>query len=181
MGLTPKSAFFYSPELEKINFSGASLDGSVFTPALSSLIRLQDINFSGASLRDASFLDTAFCGDINFSGADLTGTIFTGCLVASETSTVVDVRDTNITSEQLDFLADGVVADRPIPGKILFDSISIQEAAKCMGVSEEELVVSMWASDVPARDINTGKKIFGEFNKDRHCLALCDAEKYLGV
>lgn len=176
------------------NFESSTLDGSnfVFEPGYTT----ERISFEGASLRDVKMSGGARIRyEVNLKNADLTGADFgdlaiepmyrsstnpafnveLGVLYTEvngyffNSTKVVDVRGSNISSRQIAALSAKIPADGskgPFP--VRYDQYTATEAQKVLGVGEDDMMILLWAGDIEVRDNETKLPVTGTFDKDKH-------------
>lgn len=174
----PDATFAYHTSF--CDFRGARLNRARFGVNPSSILltrgSIRDTSFDGASCVDTKFTNIRFLGEVNFRGADLTGADFSrasiGAMLAENgqvPETVMDFTDSNLTGEQLDRLVEyNVNSDLQSAYRIIYETISVEDACEQLGVTAEELGVLIWAQDVEVRDNVTHGRVRGSYNVARH-------------
>jgi hypothetical protein len=165
---------FIPAGLSDVDLRGANLDGIHFSPKVSNYAphgSVTSTTFEGASCVDADFRGVKFFGEVSFRGANLHGANFDGAHVAP--GGVLDLRDTNVTREQLDALVDSIPSFPPGPrGEIRYPSFSFEEACENLGVDGDELAVRLWAGDVEVRDRHGRVVSDGSYNEEEHRICI---------
>lgn len=129
--------------------------------------RMVNLNFDGSSCRGMSIAYAEIGGRVSLRGCDVEGMKFSGVkFEGNEMShyygaeTVLDLRDTNVTEEQLDQIAEfssHLKNSDALDYEVMFPSLSFSEACDRLGVDEEVLDIMIWSGGIGVRDRRAAK------------------------
>lgn len=190
-GINMEGANLVGAHFHSANFAGGNLRNTVWQHCCLGRFNFEDADLEGADFKSSNLfnfgnlipegdLHGSFRGanlhNVNFTNSDLTKCDLTGC----------DLRSANLEKAKLPQNLSGIViTDNQFenlsqpedkPWKYQYEQISFENAAKMIGLSENQLEFLVISGGVKVRDNKKGRRVTSDFDPDLHHIPIWEID-----